>query len=109
MFRRLVLCVLFLYQTTSETLNSSDDVNVCSTKTANVRSKLIIKRTWRYSKRSATLDGFFTATVKSISPISPGLIFVQLRAFLLCLFSGEPIFGGPLILGEHFAFQNGLA
>ena len=37
MSRRLVLCVPFLYQTTltSETLNSSDDINVCSIKTAN--------------------------------------------------------------------------
>ena len=37
MFGRLVLCLLFLYQTTltSETLNSSDDINVCSIKTAN--------------------------------------------------------------------------
>ena len=36
MFLRLVLCVPFLYQTslTPETLNSSDDINVCSIKTA---------------------------------------------------------------------------
>ena len=37
MFRRLVLCVPFLYQTTltSETIKSSDDINmVCSVKTA---------------------------------------------------------------------------
>ena len=39
MYRRLALCVPFLHQTTltSETLNSSDDINVCSIKTVNVR------------------------------------------------------------------------
>ena len=44
MFRRLVLSVLFLYQTTltSETLNSSDDINVCSINTANDKIDAVI-------------------------------------------------------------------
>ena len=43
---------------------------------------------------------------RKIPIISLGLIFVQ-KAVLLGLFSGELIFGG-LIIGKHFAFQNGL-
>ena len=38
--------------------------------------------------------------------ISPGLIFFQ-KAFLLGLFSGS-LFSQGLIIGRHFAFQNGL-
>ena len=38
--------------------------------------------------------------------LTPGLIFVQ-NGFLLNLFSGELIFGGGLVIGGSFAFQNG--
>ena len=45
MFCRLVLCVPFSYQTTlmSETLNSSDDINVCSMKTAFTENKIYLQ------------------------------------------------------------------